>query len=255
VDLNLNIMNKKNIVILTGAGIDAESGVPTFRDSNGLWENYKIEDVASPRGWIKNPELVLEFYNQRRRQMATAEPNEGHRQLLRLNEKFNVNIITQNISDLQERAGSTNVLHIHGEITKARGVMYDHKSSPADSVVDIGYNDIKIGDLCEVNNTQLRPHIVWFGEPVPELANAEMIAMKADIFIIIGTSLNVYPAAGLMRITKTMTPIYVIDPGEVVMDNLLARKDHVHFIRKPASTGVKELVDMLLAEEEVESEG
>lgn len=243
---------KKKIVVLTGAGISAESGIQTFRDSNGLWENHKWKDVASPRGWLMNPELVLKFYNQRRKQVSEAQPNDGHKELLRLNEKYDVSIITQNIDDLHERAGSKNVLHIHGEITKARGVMYDHKASPADNIIDIGYNDIKIGDLCEVNGTQLRPHIVWFGEPVPELGNAETIAMKADIFVIIGTSLNVYPAAGLMRITKTMTPIYVIDPGEIVMDNLLARKDYVHFIKKPATTGVKELVDMLLAEEQVE---
>lgn len=232
---------KKKIVILTGAGISAESGIKTFRDSNGLWEEHKVEDVASPRGWLMNPELVLEFYNQRRRQVATVEPNDGHRDLLKLNEKYDVSIITQNIDDLHERAGSTNVLHLHGKITEAKS------SGNEDNIKEIGYEDIKIGELCE-EGYQMRPNIVWFGESVPMIPDAESIAMKADIFVIIGTSLNVYPAAGLMRITKTQTPIYVVDPGEIIMDNLLARKDHVQYIRKPATTGVKELVEKLLAE-------
>lgn len=236
---------KKKIVVLTGAGISAESGIQTFRDSNGLWENHKWEDVASPRGWLMNPELVLKFYNQRRKQVSEAQPNDGHKELLRLNEKYDVSIVTQNIDDLHERAGSKDVLHIHGKITEAKS------SGNEANVKDIGYEDINIGDLCD-EGFQMRPNIVWFGESVPKLPDAETIAMKADIFVIIGTSLNVYPAAGLMRITKTMTPIYVIDPGEIVMDNLLARKDYVHFIKKPATTGVKELVDMLLAEEQVE---
>lgn len=238
---------KKNIVILTGAGISAESGIPTFRGQQGAWENHKWEDVASPRGWLMNPELVLKFYNQRRKQVSEAQPNEGHKELLRLNEKYDVSIVTQNIDDLHERAGSKDVLHIHGKITEAKS------SGNENNVKDIGYEDINIGDLCD-EGFQMRPNIVWFGESVPKLPDAETIAMKADIFVIIGTSLNVYPAAGLMRITKTMTPIYVIDPGEIVMDNLLARKDYVHFIKKPATTGVKELVDMLLAEEQVEAQ-
>jgi NAD-dependent deacetylase len=233
---------KKKIVILTGAGISAESGIKTFRDSQGLWEEHKVEDVASPRGWLMNPELVLEFYNQRRRQVATVEPNDGHRELLRLNEKYDVSIVTQNIDDLHERAGSNHVLHLHGKITEAKS------SGNEDIVKEIGYEDIKIGELCE-EGYQMRPNIVWFGESVPKIPDAESISMKADIFVIIGTSLNVYPAAGLMRMTKTATPIYVVDPGDIILDNLLARKDYVQYIKKPATTGVKELVDKLMAEE------
>lgn len=239
---------KKKIVILTGAGIDAESGIKTFRDSNGLWEEHKVEDVASPEGWKKHPQLVLDFYNQRRRQVGTSEPNDGHKDLLILDEKYDVHIVTQNISDLQERAGSKNVLHLHGEITKARGTMYEFKKSPADVIYDIGYEDIKIGDLCKVNNTQLRPDIVWFGEAVTAMDEAESLAMDADIFVIIGTSLNVYPAAGLVRMTHLNTPIYIIDPNEVEQIGLTSRKDHIQYIKKPATTGVKELVDILLAE-------
>lgn len=232
---------KKKIVILTGAGISAESGIKTFRDSQGLWEEHKVEDVASPRGWLLNPELVLEFYNQRRRQAATAEPNDGHKEILRLNEKYDVSIVTQNIDELHEKAGSVNILHLHGKITESKS------SGNEDNIKYIGYEDIVMGDLCE-EGYQMRPNIVWFGESVPMINEAESIAMKADIFIIIGTSLNVYPAAGLMRMTKTATPIYVIDPSDIELNGLMARRDYIHYIKKPATTGVKELVDMLLAE-------
>ena len=227
---------KKKLVILTGAGISAESGVKTFRDSGGLWENHKVEDVASPLGWITNPELVLDFYNQRRRQLATVEPNEGHKLLVKLEEKYDVYVITQNVDDLHERAGSSKILHLHGMLTSS-------KSSGNDKTVkDIGYDDIKIGDLCE-EGFQMRPNIVWFGETVPYINTAEGLAYDADIFVIIGTSLVVYPAAVLVKWTHVKTPIYVIDPNAVP---LIGRPETTTFIKKPATEGVAELVEILL---------
>lgn len=226
---------KKKITILTGAGISTESGVKTFRDSGGLWETHKVEDVASPEGWAANPELVLEFYNQRRRQLAEVEPNEAHKLLVKLEEKYDVSIVTQNVDDLHERAGSSQVLHLHGELTKAR-------SSGEGDVKHIGYSDINIGDKCEKGH-QMRPHIVWFGESVPMMPTADGLAYDADIFVIIGTSLVVYPAAGLIKWTHLKTPIYVVDPNDVP---LIGRKETTTFIKKPATEGVKELIEKLL---------
>lgn len=229
-------MEKKRIVILTGAGISQESGIKTFRDSNGLWENHKVEDVASPKGFIENPELVLEFYNQRRRQLNEVEPNEGHKQLLRLEEKYDVSIVTQNVDDLHERAGSKKILHLHGQLTQARS------SGNYKTIKDIGYEDIKIGDLCE-EGFQMRPHIVWFGESVPMIMTAEGLAYDADIFIIIGTSMVVYPAAGLVGLTGKETPIYIVDPNDTP---IIGRQGFVTHIKKNATQGVKELVNKLL---------
>ena len=229
----------KKLVILTGAGISAESGIKTFRDSNGLWENHKVEDVASPEGWKKNPELVLEFYNQRRRQLAEVEPNEAHKLLVKLEEKYDVRIVTQNVDDLHERAGSKNVLHLHGQLNLARS------SGNPKLIKDIGYNDIKLGDMCEEGH-QLRPHIVWFGESVPNMTAADELAYDADIFVVIGTSLVVYPAALLVSWTQWKTPIYVIDPGDI---SLAARKDTTTYIKKKATEGVKDLYDILMKED------
>ena len=229
----------KKLAILTGAGISQESGIKTFRDSNGLWENHKVEDVASPEGWRKNPELVLEFYNQRRRQLAEVEPNEAHKLLVKLEEKYDVYIITQNVDDLHERAGSKKVLHLHGQLNLARS------TGNSKLIKDIGYNDIKLGDKCEEGH-QLRPHIVWFGEGVPNMFTAEDLAYNADIFVIIGTSMVVYPAAGLIMFTDKDTPLYVIDPNEI---SLKGRDDKATFIKKKATEGVKELYDILMKQD------
>lgn len=197
--------HKKNIVVLSGAGVSAESGISTFRDSNGLWENHAIEDVATPQGWQKNRKLVLDFYNQRRRQLKTVSPNAAHLALAKLQEKYTVHIITQNVDDLHERAGSQNVVHLHGELRKVRSTL-----NP--SLVYDWTEDLHLGDRC-VLGSQLRPHIVWFGEAVPMMEVAQNIITNADIVIIIGTSLQVYPAAGLMYIAPPNIPIYYIDPA------------------------------------------
>jgi len=235
---------KKKVVILTGAGISQESGIKTFRDSGGLWETYKVQDVASPKAWIENPELVLQFYNERRRQLATVEPNEGHKQLVKLEEKYDVYIITQNIDNLHERAGSSQVVHLHGKLTQAKS------SGDESDVKDIGYEDIKIGELCE-KGFQMRPNIVWFGESVPMILTAEGLAFDADIFVIIGTSLEVYPAAGLIRHVKPHVPVYVIDPNVVPLKGIgwRLREDHTTIIQKPATEGVTDMVNKLLEEE------
>ena len=195
----------KKLVVFTGAGISQESGIKTFRDSGGLWEEYKISDVCSPEAWEKDPELVLEFYNKRRKQALEAEPNRAHEIIAELEKYFDVQIITQNIDDLHERAGSTNVLHLHGEITKARSV-------GTEKIHTIGNNPIFLNDLCNSGH-QLRPHIVWFGEDVPNMLIAEEIVKTADIFLIIGSSLNVYPAAGLVYQTSEDCPKYLVDPS------------------------------------------
>lgn len=225
----------KKITILTGAGVSAESGVKTFRDSDGLWEGYDIMDVASPIGWKKNINLVLGFYNQRRAQLRTVLPNNAHKRLVDLEQLFDVHIITQNVDDLHEKAGSKNVLHLHGELLKARStknsnLIYDWKT------------DINIGDFCE-ENSQLRPHIVWFGEDVPRLIDAIEIVKQADILIIIGTSMQVYPAANLINFTKLNIPIYFIDPKPAINQNDYA---NLTIIEQKASVGVNTLVDELL---------
>ena len=225
----------KNIVILTGAGMSAESGIATFRDSGGLWEKYKVEDVATPEGFRANPELVLDFYNQRRRQCLDALPNLGHLGLVELEENNNVYIITQNVDDLHERAGSKNVLHLHGELMKARSSVNPNEiiSLDKDSL------DIHLGDKSE-DGSQLRPYIVWFGEAVPKMEDAERIVVKADILVVIGTSLNVYPAAGLLYKASANIPVYLIDPNDVVVS-----RPNVHIIKKKASEGVQDLLRLL----------
>ena len=223
----------KNIVILTGAGISAESGLKTFRDANGLWEGHDVMEVATPEGFKKNPELVLEFYNQRRRQLLTVDPNLAHLTLVDLEKYFNVNIITQNVDDLHERAGSSNVLHLHGELLKARSTI------STEDIFECS-DDILWGDLCE-NGYQIRPHIVWFGEAVPLLEDAIAITEKADILIIIGTSMQVYPAASLINFVKTGTPIYFIDPKPSVNSS-----ENLTVIQESAVNGVPNLVASLI---------
>lgn len=227
---------KKRVVVLSGAGLDTEAGIPTFRDSNGLWENHKVEDVASPKGFLENPELVLKFYNERRRKLTEVEPTDAHRLLVELEKTYDVIHITQNVSDLLERAGATNVLHLHGELTKAKS------SSGLSESKHIGYDDINIGDLCE-QGFQMRPDIVWFGEMVPNIKKAEDITLNADIFVVVGTSLVVYPAAGLVGWTDNHIPIYVIDPTDAPL--FAGRKDTTTYIKKPATAGVAELVKIL----------
>ena len=223
----------KKIVVLTGAGISAESGISTFRDSDGLWEHYRVEDVATHEAYVRNPELVLDFYNQRRRQLFAAKPNEAHRQLVRLEEHYDVQIVTQNIDDLHERAGSHHVLHLHCELTKAR-------SDKDDSlIVEIGDRDIHIGDRAP-DGAQLRPHIVWFGEAVPNIEPAAALCEEADIFVVVGTSMAVYPAAGLIHYVPRSTPCYVVDPKEVPVSR------QVTFIKEVATRGVTQLVDELM---------
>ncbi len=227
----------KNLVILTGAGMSSESGIRTFRESGGLWEEYDVTEVASPMGWWKNQELVLKFYNERRKQLETCKPNSGHFGVAALEKYFNVNVITQNIDNLHERAGSTKILHLHGELTKAR--------STADQslVYEIGYDDIKQGDKCE-KGSQLRPHIVWFGEAVPMMDEAVKITSTADIFVVIGSSLNVYPAAGLIDYAPEHASLWHIDPNEVTIPAW--RK--VEVIKMNASEGVAVLTKRLLAD-------
>jgi NAD-dependent deacetylase len=228
----------KKIVVLTGAGISAESGIKTFRDSDGLWENHRIEDVATPEGWQKDPALVLQFYNLRRAQLLTVSPNEGHRELAGLEQDFDVEIITQNVDDLHERAGSTRVLHLHGELRKVRSVGMENLVYPWDK-------DLHLGDLCAKGH-QLRPHIVWFGEAVPMLEKAAELAEKADIFLIVGTSLQVYPAAGLMRYAAPHIPFFYVDPRPQITWEL-ERLPNLKIIAEAASTGVKKVVDILRA--------
>jgi len=203
---------KKKIVVLTGAGMSAESGISTFRDSNGLWENHDIMEVASPEGWHNNPSLVLDFYNKRRAQLKDVKPNRGHEILAELEQKFEVQIITQNVDNLHERAGSTSILHLHGELVKVRG-----EFSETESI--FWENDLRLGDVNE-NAEQLRPDIVWFGEAVPAIDQAIPIMKQADIVLIIGTSLQVYPAAGLMHYAKPHVPVYYIDPNPATISNL-----------------------------------
>lgn len=228
----------QKIVVFTGAGISAESGISTFRDSGGLWEKHDIRDVATPEAWQRNPNLVLEFYNQRRKQVLEVQPNAAHLALVKLEKKFHVQIITQNVDDLHERAGSKNVVHLHGEIRKSRS------TRNPELVYDINGWELKAGDKCE-QGSQLRPHIVWFGEMVPEMDKAQDISADADIFLIIGTSLNVYPAAGLVHHTRKDCPIYLVDPNEVVNPGI----SNLVFIKETAGIGVPLLVDKLLSGE------
>ena len=228
----------KKLVVLTGAGISAESGLKTFRDMGGLWEQYDVTEVASPEAWRRNPDLVMRFYNERRKQLFEAKPNAGHLALVALEEHFEVTVITQNVDDLHEQAGSKRVVHLHGELRKAQ--------STADSqlVYTLQNWELKMGDLCE-KGSQLRPYIVWFGEPVPNMSIAAELVRQADIFAVIGTSLNVYPAAGLIDGVSRDVPVYLIDPNDLPVS---PRKNFT-FIKEKASVGVsimaKELINTL----------
>jgi len=225
----------KKIVILTGSGISRESGIKTFRETGGLWEEHRIEEVATYEAWEQNPELVLEFYNQRRKQLLDAEPNPAHYALVELEKKYDVQIITQNVDDLHERAGSKNILHLHGELLKSRSTI-----NP-DMVYDIDGWELKLGDVCE-KGSQLRPHIVWFGEAVPMITNASIISQQADIFIVIGTSMAVYPAAGLIGYVPENKPKYIVDPNA----NNIGYVSNLTIIKENAGKGVPELVEKLL---------
>ncbi len=224
----------KKLVILTGAGMSAESGIKTFRDSGGLWEQYKVEEVASIEGWYRNPDLVQKFYNERRRQLENAVPNAGHTGLVEMEKLFDVQIITQNVDDLHERAGSTKVLHLHGLLTQARS------SKDPERIIDIGYRDILHGEKAP-DGSPLRPNIVWFGEAVPAMETASDIASKADIFAVIGTSLNVYPAAGLIHYVPARISVFLIDPKPVTVYT----NHKVDYITEGAGKGVAILAQKL----------
>ncbi len=226
---------KKKLVVLSGAGISAESGIKTFRDADGLWENHRIEDVASPEGFASHPQMVLDFYNARRKQLNEVQPNAAHQILAELEQYFDVHIITQNVDDLHERAGSNRVLHLHGELKKARPI---NNLGP---IID-WEKDLNLGDTDDFGN-QLRPHIVWFGEEVPEMENAAETAMKADIFLVIGTSMQVYPAAGLIHYVPDGAELFIIDPH---LSNSYTKSDHCY--QTTATEGMKLLQQRLLAD-------
>ena len=226
---------KKKLVILSGAGMSAESGINTFRDAGGLWEGHDIMEVASPEGFRRNPALVLDFYNQRRKQLFEVQPNEGHRVIAQLEKDFNIQVITQNVDDLHERAGSSNVLHLHGELLKAR-------CTRSEEEILKWHGDILQGTLHPNTGYQLRPHIVWFGEAVPAIAEAATIVSKADILVIIGTSMQVYPAAGLIDYAPETAPVYYIDPNPAYIPNL---RNPLEVIQEVASTGMKILASKL----------
>lgn len=234
-------MGKPVIAVLSGAGISAESGLKTFRDSGGLWEGYDPMQVASAEGWQKNPGLVLDFYNDRREKLRDASPNEAHRLLAGLEDRWTVDVITQNVDNLHERAGSTHVLHLHGELTKIRpeNTCNDRDGFSEKYVVDIGYGRVSLGDLAP-NGAQYRPHIVFFGEAVPKIERAIDLVSRCDVMLIVGTSLQVYPAAGLYRYAPAGTPIYIVDPAP-----LSVRDKRVTHIRKVATEGVRECLEML----------
>ncbi|MCZ8372735.1 MULTISPECIES: NAD-dependent deacylase [Phocaeicola] len=230
----------KNLVVLTGAGMSAESGISTFRDSDGLWERYPVEQVATPEGYAANPKLVIDFYNERRKQLLEVKPNRGHELLAELEQNFNVTIITQNVDNLHERAGSTHVVHLHGELTKVTSSYQPNNPNYIKELKPEQY-EVKMGDTAE-DGSQLRPFIVWFGEAVPMIETAIHYTEQADIFVIIGTSLNVYPAAGLLNYVPYGVPVYLIDPKEVKINS----GRQVNVIRKGASEGVYELKKILL---------
>lgn len=228
---------KKRLVVLTGAGISAESGIKTFRGSDGLWEGYNIMDVATPEAWAKDPVLVQQFYNERRAQVLQAEPNEAHRLLVSLEDHFDVHIITQNIDDLHERAGSKNIMHLHGIIT------YAQSSQDANLIYPLKGATIEMGACCELGS-QLRPHVVWFGEAVPMIENAAVICQQADVFLVVGTSLAVYPAAGLIDFVSSEAKKYIIDP--VIPP--VGRYKNIIKVEKVASLGLKEILNQLIAD-------
>ncbi len=220
----------KHIVVLTGAGVSAESGLRTFRDAGGLWEGHEVTKVATPEGWAADPALVLQFYNDRRRQLLQAKPNDAHFALAELERDFKVTIITQNVDDLHERAGSQQVMHLHGELLKVRSTSHPHLIYPC-------HRDVNLGDVCD-KGAQLRPHIVWFGEAVPMIEVAARTTSQADFLMIVGTSLQVYPAAGLMTYAAIGTPTYYIDPNPTLSHELTQRKN-LSVIEEPASAGVE----------------
>lgn len=224
----------QNLVVLSGAGMSAESGIPTFRDMGGIWEQYDVTQVASPEAWRVNPELVLEFYNQRRKKLFESEPNNGHLILAELEQWYNVQIITQNVDDLHERAGSTQILHLHGELKKARSTAYPNL------VYELNHWELKLGDVCE-KGYQLRPHIVWFGEAVEAIGQAQTMVSTADILVVVGTSLNVYPAAGLVHYVRKRVPVFVVDPAKPLLGN----NSNVTYITEKASTGLMKLKELL----------
>ena len=226
---------KKHVVVISGAGISAESGVKTFRDSGGLWENHKIEDVATPQAWEQNQDLVLDFYNQRRKQLHEVEPNAAHEALVRLESGFEVTVITQNVDNLHERAGSSNILHLHGQLTHSRSSVDEFE------IYEIDGWELKKGQLCS-HGHQLRPNIVWFGEAVPMMGVAARIANQADILLIVGTSLNVYPAASLVDLSDPSVPIYLIDPGSPE----IRPNKSLHHIKEQAGAALPRLVQNLL---------
>lgn len=232
---------KKNIAVLTGAGVSAESGLGTYRDNGGLWDSYDPMEVASIEGWYRNRKLVLDFYNMQRAKLAQVRPNEAHRLIASLENRFKVDVITQNVDNLHERAGSTHVVHLHGEATKIRpeNTFNDADGFSERYVVDCGYSEVNLGDLAP-NGSQYRPHIVFFGEAVPKMERAIGIVEKADIVLIVGTSLQVYPAAGLYRYASWETPIWIIDPAEVSL-----RDPRITHIRKVATEGMREFVDKM----------
>lgn len=227
---------REKLVVLTGAGISAESGLATFRGSDGLWEGHRVEDVASPEGWALNPELVLDFYNQRRRAARLAHPNAGHLALVALEQAYDVVIVTQNVDDLHERAGSSHVIHLHGKLMESRSTRDEQLVYPMTS------DEIQLGDVCEKGH-QLRPNIVWFGEQVPLMEQAMQEAATADVFLVVGTSLQVYPAASLLHYTRPDCPIYIIDPNQPPV----SAGPNVHFVREPATTGVPRVAQELLS--------
>jgi NAD-dependent deacetylase len=226
----------KKVVVLSGAGISAESGIKTFRDADGLWEGYDVMEVATPQGWKKNPALVLDFYNQRRKQAHTVEPNSAHYALAELEKQYDVTIVTQNVDNLHERAGSTKVMHLHGELFKSRSTVDESL------IYDITHSELKLGDKCE-KGSQLRPHIVWFGEMVPMMEEATKIARKADIFIVVGTSLVVYPAAGLVDYAPRDAKIYVVDLNMPY----IAPRPNLVLMEAKATVGMKKVLEELMA--------
>ncbi len=231
----------KKITVLTGAGVSAESGVSTFRDSDGLWENHKVEDVASIEGWYRNPQQVLDFYNARRAQLFQVKPNAAHLAIAELEKDYKVTVVTQNVDNLHERAGSTKIIHLHGELTKVRpeNCCNDRDGYSEETVFDIGADEINLGDMAP-NGAQLRPHIVWFGEAVPKIEAAIEAVEAADILLIVGTSLQVYPAAGLYRYAKMGTPIYIIDPKDVQV-----RDGRLTHIKEVATKGMEVFKNIL----------
>lgn len=230
----------KKLVVLTGAGMSAESGISTFRDAGGLWDQYPVEQVATPEGYAANPKLVIDFYNERRKQLLTVKPNRGHELVAEMEKYFNVTVITQNVDNLHERAGSSQVLHLHGELTKVTSSRQPNHPAYIKELKPQEY-EVRMGDLAG-DGSQLRPFIVWFGESVPMITPAVECVQTADIFLIIGTSLNVYPAAGLLNYVADDVPVYLIDPNQVA----IASGRRVHVIRKGASEGMEELKKILV---------